>query len=253
MISGSTSGIGKATAILFKSYGATVCATGRNQSVLKELERDFGITIIAGDLNEKGEVKRIVEFAAKELKGLTTVINCAGVIKSAAFGTEECNLENYEYNFKSNTQSVFEMMIHSIPFLKLNPPSESPSIVNVSSVNAQTSFANVGSYCASKAAVDMYTKCAALDLAPFGIRVNAVNPGVVTSNLQKRGGLSDENYQTFIARSIDYAHPLAKALNRVATPEEVAELIAFLASNKASYITGDCIRIDGGRFCLGAR
>merc|ERR1712129_449614 len=82
----------------------------------------------------------------------------------------------------------------------------------------------------------MLTRCASVDLAPFGIRVNSVNPGVVMTNLQKTGGMSDEAYKGFIQRSIEVTHPLASALGRCAQPEEVAEAIVFLASPQASFV-----------------
>ena len=105
----------------------------------------------------------------------------------------------------------------------------------------------------SKAALDQLTRCASVDLAADGIRVNAVNPGVIETNLQKAGGLSDENYAAFLKRSVEVTHPLSASLGRVGLPEEVGELIAFLVSDKAKFITGECIAIDGGRQNLGAR
>lgn len=109
------------------------------------------------------------------------------------------------------------------------------------------------SYCMSKAALDQLTRCASVDLAQFGIRVNSVNPGVIETNLQKAGGMSDPKYKAFLERSITTTHPLAGSLGRVGQPEEVGELIAFLISDKAKFITGECIAIDGGRQNLGAR
>ena len=97
--------------------------------------------------------------------------------------------------------------------------------------------------------MDQLTRCAAVDLAPSGIRVNAVNPGVVVTELQKRGGLSDEAYSSFLERSRTITHPLG----RVGQPGEVADLICFLLSQRSAFITGGCIAIDGGRQCLGAR
>ena len=99
----------------------------------------------------------------------------------------------------------------------------------------------------------MFVKCTAVDLAEHNIRVNAVNPGVVKTPLQQRGGLSDEAYAAFLDNSINNTHPIGKALGRVAESEEVADLIAFLCSDKAKYITGSLMVIDGGRQCVGAR
>uniref|UniRef100_A0A6B2LEH2 Uncharacterized protein n=1 Tax=Arcella intermedia TaxID=1963864 RepID=A0A6B2LEH2_9EUKA len=252
LITGASSGIGKATVKVFVNYGAKVCATGRNKESLNELKKLYPICVVDGDLTEKGVPKRIVDEAVKQLGGLTTLVNCAGAVRGGAFGTDACNLENFEYNFNSNTKSVFEMMVHAIPHLK-EAKGRNPSIVNVSSVNGLVSFATVPNYCASKAAVDMLTQCAAIDLAPMGIRVNAVNPGVVVTELQKRGGVGEEAYQAFLKRSIEVTHPLAQSLGRLATPEEVGELIAFLASDKAAFISGDSVKIDGARGVTGLR
>lgn len=161
-------------------------------------------------------------------------------------------LDNFKYNFGANIQSVFEIMQHSIPFLKLAVDS-SPCIINISSVNAKQAFKGCATYCASKAAVDQLSRCASLDLAPFNIRVNVVNPGVVETPLQKRGGMTDEAYTSFLDRSINVTHPIGAALNRVAQAEEVGELVSFLSSKNAAFITGECIAIDGGRQNLGAR
>jgi NAD(P)-dependent dehydrogenase (short-subunit alcohol dehydrogenase family) len=122
------------------------------------------------------------------------------------------------------------------------------SVVNVSSVNGLRSFPGVLAYCVSKAALDQLTRCAALELAPKKVRVNAVNPGVVISNLHRRGGMSEENYRGFIDRSRE-THPLG----RPGTPEEIADLICFLASESAAWITGETISIDGGRHLTCAR
>jgi len=99
----------------------------------------------------------------------------------------------------------------------------------------------------------MLTKCAALDLAPYKIRVNSVNPGVVVTELQRRSGLDDDAYGKFLERSMNVTHPLATPRQELPQPKDVAELICFLASDKSKWITGDNIKIDGGRACLGAR
>jgi NAD(P)-dependent dehydrogenase (short-subunit alcohol dehydrogenase family) len=122
------------------------------------------------------------------------------------------------------------------------------SVVNVSSVTGLRAFPGVLAYCVSKAGVDQLTRCAALELAPHGVRVNAVNPGVVVTNLHRRSGYDEEKYAAFLERSKS-THPLGRA----GEPEEIAELICFLASERAGWITGETISIDGGRHLTCAR
>ena len=122
------------------------------------------------------------------------------------------------------------------------------SVVNVSSVTGLRAFPGVLAYCVSKAGVDQLTRCAALELAPKGVRVNAVNPGVVISNLHRRGGMEDEKYAVFLEHSKS-THPLG----RPGDASEIADLIFFLASQAAAWITGETISIDGGRHLTCAR
>lgn len=136
------------------------------------------------DLTKPGECKRCVDEAATYLGGLTTIVNAAGVLKAGAMG--DIDLENYHFNMVCNTQAPFEIMVHSIPYL-IQQRECSPSIINVSSVNGKQAFAGCVTYCMSKAAIDQLTRCASVDLAKHGIRVNAVNPGVIETNLQKVG------------------------------------------------------------------
>lgn len=252
LVTGASSGIGKATCEILSDKGAKVVGIGRNEEALKAL-KESGDTFdyIVADITEDGECQRIVESAARILGGrLTTVVNAAGVLKGGAVGS--IDLDNYKFNMTCNTQAPYEIMCHSIPYLRKEKDS-SPSIVNVSSVNGKQSFAGCASYCMSKAAVDMLTRCASIDLAKDGVRVNSVNPGVIETNLQKTGGMSDLQYEAFLKRSVETTHPIAQSLGRVGKPCEVAELIAFLVSDKAQFMTGECIAIDGGRQNLGAR
>merc|ERR1712088_199768 len=119
------------------------------------------------------------------------------------------------------------------------------NIVNVSSVNGMRSFPGVLAYNLSKAAVDQFTRCVALELAPKQVRVNCVNPGVIVTELQKRGGLDDEKYAKFLEHS-----KTTHALGRVGQPEEVAKAICFLASDDATFSTGVCLPVDGGRHAM---
>jgi NAD(P)-dependent dehydrogenase (short-subunit alcohol dehydrogenase family) len=139
---------------------------------------------------------------------------------------------------------VFQLMQMAAPHLIKTKG----NIVNVSSVTGSRSFPGVLAYCVSKAAVDQLTRCAALELAPKGVRVNAVNPGVVVTEIHKRGGMSEEAYDRFLEHS-KTTHPIG----RVGDPKEIAELVFYLASERAAWITGATYQIDGGRALTCAR
>jgi NAD(P)-dependent dehydrogenase (short-subunit alcohol dehydrogenase family) len=144
-----------------------------------------------------------------------------------------------------NVTAVFRLMQLALPWLE----AVKGNVVNVSSVTGLRSFPGVLAYCVSKAAVDHLTRCAALELAGKGVRVNAVNPGVVVTEVHKRGGMDDAAYAAFLERSRG-THPMG----RVGDAREVAELIAFLANGeRAGWITGDTVSIDGGRALTCAR
>eukprot|EP01043_Picozoa_sp_COSAG02_P052442 COSAG02_NODE_5650_length_4150_cov_1.949148_4_plen_229_part_00 len=205
--------------------GATVCATGRNEAALQALASEVGCEYIAADLTESGAAERVVTEAVAKLGGLTSLVNCAGVLQGGAFGADPAaggaSLENFDYNFTANTRAPFEMMVHATPHLIKAGVESGPSIIAISSVNGKQSFAGLGAYCGSKAAIDHIARCAAVDLAPHGIRVNNVNPGVTITPLQKRGGMSDEAYDAFIERSTTVTHPLGAATGSLSTPGTV--------------------------------
>lgn len=116
---------------------------------------------------------------------LSSIVNCVLILPY-----QVATLDNFKFNFAANVQAVFEIMQHSIPHLKESGVDSSPSIINISSVNGKQPFKGCATYCASKAALDQLSRCSSLDLAPFNIRVNVVNPGVVETPLQRRGGMT---------------------------------------------------------------
>ena len=254
LVTGASSGIGRATAYLFARQGAKVAATGRNEEALNalvsEIESEGGSAIaIPADITDDASVKDCVERTVSHFGQLNILVNNAGVLAGGAVG--DVTMENWDFNMNVNARAPFCFLMNAVPHLK--KAGKDSAVVNVSSVNGQQSFGGTAAYCCSKAAVDMLTRCASVDLAPFGIRVNSVNPGVVITNLQKTGGMSEEAYESFVKRSIEVTHPLAAALGRCAQPEEVANCILFLASGQSSFVTGTTLTVDGGRGNLGAR
>jgi NAD(P)-dependent dehydrogenase (short-subunit alcohol dehydrogenase family) len=160
-----------------------VIGTGRNVEALSLLKANGDVVdFIVADVTSPGACQRIVDQASERLGGLTTVVNAAGILKGGPMG--DVDMKNYALNMSTNCQAPFEIMVHAIPHLK-KQKELSPSIVNVSSVNGKQAFASCVAYCMSKAAVDQLTRCASVDLAKDGIRVNAVNPGVIETNIHK--------------------------------------------------------------------
>jgi NAD(P)-dependent dehydrogenase (short-subunit alcohol dehydrogenase family) len=241
LVTGATSGIGRATALRFAEEGARVALVGRDAETLSEVagqvsERGGGGLEVRADVTVEADARRAVEEAVEKFGGLDVLVNAAGIISNGT--VETTTLEDWDAMMNVNLRSVFHLMQLSAPHLERLPG----NVVNVSSVTGLRSFPGVLAYCVSKAGVDQLTRCAALELAPKRIRVNAVNPGVVVTQIHRRGGMSDEKYAAFLEHS-KTTHPIG----RVGTPEEVAELILFLASDRASWITGATYSIDGGR------
>ena len=164
------------------------------------------------------------------------LVNAAGIISNGTIETTA--LAAWDEMMNINLRAVFQLMQLSVSHLR----ERRGSIVNVSSVTGLRAFPGVLAYCVSKAGLDQLTRCAALELAASGVRVNAVNPGVIQTEIHRRGGMDEEKYAAFLEHSRT-THPLG----RVGTPAEVAELILFLASPRASWITGVTYSIDGGR------
>ena len=241
VVTGATSGIGGATVNRFVAAGAMVVAVGRNKSKLHgifEAGEDAGrrVSTVGVDLTSDSAPLQIVSQAVEHFGGIDVIVNAAGHISSGSI--EDTSLEAWDALMDINVRSVFRLMQAALPHLI----ERRGNIVNVSSVTGLRAFPGVLAYCVSKAAVDQLTRCASLELAAKGVRVNAVNPGVVVTEIHKRGGMNDEQYASFLERS-KQTHPLG----RVGQPSEVAELIYFLASEKASWITGTTYSIDGGR------
>ena len=241
LVTGASSGIGRATALLLAENGARVVAVGRSEKELNALRDEAQgyegtLKIQLADVLEATQIEKIVNNTVEAFGQIDVLVNAAGIILNGSI--ETTTLDDWDKMMNVNLRAVFSVTQKCLPHLEKTKG----NIVNVSSVAGTRAFPNVLAYCVSKAAVDQMTRCAALELAPKGIRVNAVNPGVVVTSLHKRGGMGDEAYENFLENS-KKSHPLG----RVGEPREIAELICYLASAKASWITGATYAIDGGR------
>jgi NAD(P)-dependent dehydrogenase (short-subunit alcohol dehydrogenase family) len=257
IVTGASSGIGRAAALRFARSGASVLAVGRNETELNDVAGAIEVeggqaAVLAADVTDSSAPDRIVAAALDRFGGLTTVVNAAGIIGSGS--VESTTDAQWDAMMDINARAPFRLMRAAVPALcaaslkRDAGASAGGTVVNVSSVTGLRSFPGVLAYCVSKAAIDQLTRCAALELAPKGVRVNAVNPGVVVSNLHRRGGMDEESYAKFLTRSRE-THPLG----RPGDANEIADLIFFLASDAAAWITGETISIDGGRHLTCAR
>ncbi|MGD9563343.1 MAG: glucose 1-dehydrogenase [Pyrinomonadaceae bacterium] len=241
LVTGASSGIGRAASLKLAREGSIVIAVGRNQNELGHLRDeahrfDGIIKPHLAEITEASHIDRLVTETAEAHGRIDVLVNAAGIIKNGSI--EDTTLDDWDKMMNINLRSMFYLMQKCVPHLVASKG----NIVNVSSVTGSRSFPNVLAYCVSKAGTDQLTRCAALELAPKGVRVNAVNPGVVVTNLHKRGGMSNENYERFLENA-KTTHPLGRA----GTADEVADLICFLASDAAGWITGVTYAIDGGR------
>ncbi|XP_067144314.1 3-oxoacyl-[acyl-carrier-protein] reductase FabG-like [Centruroides vittatus] len=244
LITGASSGIGAGTAIHFASYGCFLALNGRNVDNLKATKEkcinsglaENKVLLVPGDVSTPEDAEKIVKETVKHFGKLDILVNNAGILKSGEL--IQTTLEEFDEVMRVNVRAVFHMMQLCIPHLELTKG----NIVNVSSIAGIRSFPGISAYCASKATVDQLTRTTSIEVASKQIRVNAVNPGVIVTDIHKRGGMSEEQYQKFLEHC-----KTTHALGRTGTVDEVAKTIAFLASDDASFITGATLPIDGGR------
>lgn len=246
LITGASSGIGAGTAEHLASLGASLVLTGRNAENLSKAAAKCTSTAgapqplqIVADVTNEEDAKRIIAKTIETFGQLNVLVNNAGIIGRGTI--ETTTLEQYDEIMNTNVRAVYHLTMLATPHLIASKG----NIVNVSSVNGIRSFAGVLAYNMSKSALDQFTRCVALELAPKGVRVNSVNPGVIVTEIHKRGGMDDSAYQKFLEHSKS-----THALGRAGEVKEVAAAIAFLASDLATFVTGTQLPVDGGRHAM---
>lgn len=246
LVTGASSGIGTACALRLATEGAQVVLAGRRRDRLDAVAAECvalgsEALVVSGDVREERVCAQWVAASLTRFGGLDGLVNAAGVIGNGPLW--ETAPTEWDRVMDSNARSLYLMTRAAAEALK----ARKGSVVNLGSVAGNRPYAGLMAYCVSKAAVEMLTRCAALDFAPFGVRVNAVSPGVVVTELHTvTGAVAD--YPAFLERS-KTTHPIG----RVGQPEEVAALVAFLLSEESGWTTGACVAIDGGRALASAR
>jgi len=239
LITGALTGIGRATAVAFAHEGARLVVSGRREeeghALAKEL-RSLGAEaeFVKADVRKDEDVRNLVDKTISRFGRLDVAVNNAGTEGQPGPLTEQ-TAETYAATFDSNVLGVVLSLKHE---LRAMYPQKSGSIINISSIVGHVGFAGVSIYVASKHAVEGLTKSAALEAAEAGVRVNAVSPGPIETPMLNRFVGSEENKKGFLQHI---------PLKRAGTPDEVAQAILFLASDKSSYLTGQSIGVDGGR------
>jgi NAD(P)-dependent dehydrogenase (short-subunit alcohol dehydrogenase family) len=239
LITGALTGIGRATALAFARQGANVVVSGRRDEAGHALAaelRSLGAQaeFQRADVRIEADVRNLVEATVKRFGRLDIAINNAGTEGSLGPITE-ISIDNFDATFQTNVLGTLLSLKHE---MRVMLAQGSGSIVNLSSIAGQVGVAGASVYVASKHAVEGLTKSAALEGAAGGIRVNAVAPGPVeTDMLDRFVGRSDEAKAGFLSMI---------PAKRAATVEEIAETIVFVASSKARYLTGQRIAVDGG-------
>ncbi|MCB1199649.1 MAG: SDR family oxidoreductase [Leptospiraceae bacterium] len=234
VITGGNSGIGYSTAKLMKERGANVIIVGRSQERVSKAAGELGVTGLVADVSKVKEIEHLVENVKKTTGKIDILFINAGVFFGAPIGqiTEELFDQLMNINFKG---AVFTLE-KFLPLL-----TEGSSVINLSSVNAYLGMSTASIYGASKAAMNSFTRTSATELAARKIRVNAVNPGPVSTPIFGKTGMNEDQLQGF-ASAMQNRVPL----KRFGNPDEIAKLVTFLASDDASYITGAEYNIDGG-------
>ncbi|KDE48801.1 MULTISPECIES: glucose 1-dehydrogenase [unclassified Geobacillus] len=244
VVTGGGSGIGKAAALRLAKEGAAVVLVGRTAAKLEEAAEEIarlgtpgGVDRFAADVTDREQVQALAEYVRQRYGDLHVLVNNAGISTHARW--LELTEQEWDDVQRINIKSVFlvsqafaSLMIEGAKRERANR-----AIVNVASLSGHQAGAEIPHYSAAKAGVINLTKSLALELAPYGIRVNSVSPGFVETPLTERG-LQNERFVKAIERNT--------ALGRVGTPEEIANVIAFLASSEASYMTGSDVLVDGG-------
>jgi NAD(P)-dependent dehydrogenase (short-subunit alcohol dehydrogenase family) len=238
VITGGNSGMGYGTAKLLKELGATVIITGRRKEAIDKAANELGVYAILSDQGKIEDIEHLVQEVNDKFGKVDILFVNAGISGTSSIQLE--TPENFDNMMNVNFRGVYFTLSKFIPHLN-----DGASVVLLSSVLASTISPGLAVYSASKAAVNSLMKTAALELAPRKIRVNAISPGAIDTELFSKMGMDE----TALAGMTDYLISLTP-IGRIGKPEEIGQLVAFLSSDEASFITGSEHVIDGGSTLL---
>ena len=237
VVTGGGTGIGKATALLFAEEGANVIIVGRRESKLQEVAKEnANISCVAADLTKSEGVTKVIDTVNEKFGGqLDILVNNAGWCPVQSI--KEVTLADYDTAFSLDVRSLVDMTIQALPLLIKSKG----NMINMSTIGVTHRNYNLSMYIGAKSAVENFTRCWALDLAADGVRVNAIAPGAIRTDIWNVTNLSEEaakEHEERITGNIP--------MKRFGKPEEIASMALYLASDEASFITGAVMAVDGG-------
>lgn len=237
LVTGGGTGIGRAIAERLANEGAKVIIVGRREYKLKEVaDSNKNIHYVAGDITKTETITKIVEFIDSNFEGtLDILVNNAGWCPVAPL--KNITIEDYDKAFNLDVRALVEVTINMLPKILKSKG----TILNISSVGATHRAKNLSMYIGGKGAVENFTRCWALELADDGVRVNAIAPGAIQTEIWDVKGLTEEQSRKH-QESVTSGIPMG----RIADPMEVANVALFLVSDDASYVTGAIYAVDGG-------
>ncbi|MBB2931981.1 SDR family NAD(P)-dependent oxidoreductase [Paraburkholderia silvatlantica] len=236
VVTGAAGDIGRATVALLRAHGMRVVAEDLNPAVTDLAESGYVVPLI-GDVSEEETARAAVECSLRDFGQLDVLVNNAGrTLNKTVLDT---SVDEWDAILATNARGNF---LHSREALRVMAKQRSGTIVSVASIVSSVGMPDLAAYAASKGAIAQLTKVLAVEYGKLGIRVNAVAPGVVETNIL--AGIVEDSRATLA--SYGHLHPLG----RVAQPAEIADVIAWLASPRASFVTGALIMADGGYTAL---
>jgi len=247
IITGSSSGIGLAVAEKLAAHGTKVTLSGRNLDGLAEAKKkciaaglkEGDVCTVAGEITDEHTRERLVAETVKQFGKIDILVNNAGASPLSSVAMGNATLQTFDKVFDINVRALVDLTMKAVPHLIKTKG----NVVNVASVGGIRPVPNFIFYCMAKSSVEMFSRCLAQELGPQGVRVNTVSPGLIRTNLPASAGLSKEAAKNVFDSDMSKKR---QVIGRVGEPEDIANLIGFLVSDAASFVTGSNYVSDGG-------